>query len=62
MADNWLTVKEIAEELKVEISTVQGWIREKKLIAYKVGRDYRIKREDYDRFLKERRTDKEEKT
>jgi excisionase family DNA binding protein len=58
MADNWLTVKEIAEELKVEISTVQGWIREKKLIAYKVGRDYRIKREDFDRFLKERRTDK----
>ncbi len=62
MADNWLTVKEIAEELKVEISTVQGWIREKKLIAYKVGRDYRIKRVDYDRFLKERRTDKEDET
>ena len=56
MPDDWLTVDEIAKDLKVTIETVRNWIKSKQLTAYKVGRDYRIKRSDYDVFLQHRKT------
>jgi excisionase family DNA binding protein len=52
----WLSVEDIAKELSVSIDTVRNWIKQKKLTAYRVGRDYRIKREDYEDFLKKRKT------
>jgi len=56
MSTQWLSVEDIAKELNVNIETVRNWIRKNKLIAYRVGRDYRIKRSDYDKFLEDRRT------
>ncbi len=56
MSTHWLTVEDIANELNVKIDTVRSWIREKKLTAYRVGRDYRIKQVDYEKFLRERKT------
>ncbi len=56
MPDDWLTVDEIAKGLKVTIETVRNWIKSKQLPAYKVGRDYRIKRSDYETFLQQRKT------
>jgi len=56
MPDDWLTVDEIAKDLKVTIETVRNWIKSKQLTAYKVGRDYRIRRSDYDVFLQQRKT------
>jgi excisionase family DNA binding protein len=56
MSTHWLSVEDIAEELKVKIDTVRGWIRRKELIAYRVGNTYRIKQEDFDKFLEQRRT------
>ena len=56
MSTQWLSVEDIAKELNVSIETVRNWIRKNKLIAYRVGRDYRIKRTDYEKFLEERRT------
>lgn len=56
MSTQWLSVEDIANELGVKITTVRAWIRSKQLIAYKFGNTYRIKREDYDKFLKEHRT------
>ena len=63
MSTQWLSVEDIATELGVHVDTVRNWIKLKRLIAYRVGRDYRIKREDYNKFLEERRTlkDDEEK-
>ena len=52
----WLTLQEIADELKLHIETVREWVRTKRLTAYRVGRDYRVKRADLDKFLEERRT------
>lgn len=49
---SWLRVETIAKELDVAEGTVRAWIREGKLPALRVGRDYRIKREDYDEFIK----------
>ncbi|HYT45226.1 MAG TPA: helix-turn-helix domain-containing protein [Methylomirabilota bacterium] len=64
MTTEWLSVDTIAKELDVNIDTVRSWIRQKKLRAYKVGRDYRIKRVDYDKFLEDRATlqDEDEET
>lgn len=50
----WLSVDDIAKELNIHPDTVRGWIRERKLRATKLGRDYRIKREDLDKFLEAR--------
>jgi excisionase family DNA binding protein len=52
----WLTLEQIAEELQIHIETVRNWVRDKKLPAYKVGRVYRVKRDDFEKFLAERRT------
>ena len=55
-----MTVKFIAEDLDIPEDTIREWIRQKKLPAYKVGREWRIKKEDYEKFLEERRTDKKD--
>jgi excisionase family DNA binding protein len=52
----WLTLEQIAEELQIHIETVRNLVRDKKLPAYKVGRVYRVKRDDFEKFLAERRT------
>ena len=51
MSKNWLTADEVADDLRVHVSTVREWIRQKKLKAAKFGRDYRIKRVDYEEFI-----------
>ena len=56
MSTEWLTVEEIAQELKMHVDTVRGWIRDGKLKATRFGRDYRIRREDYEKFIQERTT------
>ena len=56
MSTQWLKVEDIARELDLHVNTVRGWIRDGKLKATRVGRDYRIKREDYEKFLQERTT------
>jgi excisionase family DNA binding protein len=54
--DEWLSVDEIAKNLKMDVETVRNWIRRKQLKAYRFGRDYRIRREDFDAFVRERAT------
>jgi excisionase family DNA binding protein len=57
-----MTVEQIAQDLQVHPTTVREWIRNKKLKAAKFGRDYRIKREDYEKFIEEHyNTDSEQK-
>ncbi|HZR42937.1 MAG TPA: helix-turn-helix domain-containing protein [Ktedonobacteraceae bacterium] len=56
MDPRFLTVEDIARDLSIAEDTVRSWIREKKLPAYRVGREYRIMIVDYERFLQQRRT------
>ena len=56
MEEDFLTVAEVARKLRVQVYTVRYWIRKGHLIAYKVGRDYRIQKADYEKFLQERRS------
>jgi len=45
------TVEEVAEILKVSVSTVRKLIREGKLKTVRVGVQRRVKKEELDRFL-----------
>lgn len=55
--DEWLSVEEVAQILKMDDETVRRWIRNRKLKAYRFGRDLRIRRDDFDKFVKERALD-----
>lgn len=51
MKENLLTINEIIEILKVSKLTIYRYIKAGKLPAYKVGRDYRVRQDDFDKFL-----------
>ena len=53
--EKWLTLAEIAMELRVDRKTVYRYVWKGYLPAYKLDRVYRVKREDFERFLDERR-------
>lgn len=55
MSEKMLTVEEVAEELRVHPETVRQWIRDEELIAFDIGKEYRIQRTDLDAFLSQRR-------
>lgn len=48
-----LTTKEVAEKLKVTQKTIRNLIESGELPAYRFGRDYRIKEEDFEEYLKQ---------
>ena len=50
--DQYYSIEEVAKILKVAYLTVYRWIQAKKLSALKAGKQYRIKKEDLDKFLK----------
>ena len=50
--DQYYSIDEVAKTLKVAYLTVYRWVQAKKLVALKAGKQYRIKREDLDLFLK----------
>lgn len=56
MADQWLTVEEAAEQIKVHAETIRRWIRDGKLIATLISRagGYRIRQSNLDAFLDDR--------
>lgn len=60
MEKRFLTVPDIAQDLQVKEDTVRDWIRRRELAAYRVGREYRIKIEDYEKFLQKRRIESED--
>lgn len=50
--DQFYSIEEVAKLLKVAYLTVYRWIQKEKLTAYKVGKQYRIKNEDLNSFIK----------
>lgn len=54
------TCEEVAERYKVKVITVWEWIRQGKLSAIKLGREYRISEDDLNTFENSRRTTKKE--
>jgi excisionase family DNA binding protein len=58
MSDQLLRVQDIVDRMKVNEETVRTWIRQKKLPAIRVGRDYFIEPQDFQEFLRKHRTDR----
>ena len=52
-----LTVSQVAEEFQVTTQTVRNWIDGGALPAAKIGRAFRVKREDVDELLARARAD-----
>lgn len=53
-----LTPEEIAEMWRLKPHTVRSWIRSGLLPAHKIGRGWRIRRDDWNRFLAEQQQPK----
>ena len=47
-----LTISEVAEHLKVSDRTVRNWIDKGMIKAFRFGLVYRIKKEDFEEFIK----------
>jgi putative molybdopterin biosynthesis protein len=57
--DELLTVTEIAQLLRVSDRVVRSLIKDGDLVAVKIGREYRVKRSDVDRYLTKQSTSDE---
>lgn len=49
--DEFLTVAEVADRLRLNDQTVRNYIEAGKLPAFRIGRRVRIARSDFDRFV-----------
>jgi excisionase family DNA binding protein len=47
------SLEEVSEMLQIPRRTLYHWLDKKELKGYKIGRHWRIKREDLERFLEE---------
>lgn len=47
----FLKAEELAEKLQVNIMTIYRYIKAKRLFAYKIGKEYRIDKKEFERFL-----------
>jgi len=49
---NFYTPKELAEQLKLNVMTVYRYINAGKLKAFKIGKEFRVQKKDFEEFLK----------
>jgi len=52
----YYTAKELAEKLRVNIMTIYRYIKAGKLKAYKIGKEFRINKGEFQRFLDKTKT------
>lgn len=59
--EQFYTAQELADELRVNIMTIYRYIKAGKLKAYKIGKEFRIKKTIFNIFLEECETYHEKK-
>lgn len=52
----YYTAKELAEMLGLNVMTIYRYINAGKLKAYKIGKEYRIDKSEFDRFMQKSKT------
>ena len=57
VSDKLMTVEQMAEYLQVDEYTIYAWARKGKMPAFKVGRFWRFRKEDIDKWLEENKVD-----
>jgi len=55
LTDEYYSIQEVADKLKVAYLTVYRWVRANKLHAVKAGKQHRISKDDLETFLSERK-------
>jgi excisionase family DNA binding protein len=53
--DEYYSTKQIARMLGLKTITIRRWVDRQLLPAYKLGKELRIKKHDFDKFLNKRR-------
>lgn len=53
---DFYTAQELAEKLRVNIMTIYRYIKARRLEAYKLGKEFRIKKEEFDKFINKAKT------
>lgn len=56
MESKFMTIKEVAELLKVNKMTVYRYVKAGRIKAYKIGKEFRIDKNEFDNFLNKVRT------
>lgn len=56
LSKDFLTPRQIASTLQLNIITIYSYIKNKELIAIKFGRTYRVTKEDLNNFLSNHKT------
>lgn len=51
-AENWVTIDEVAEHLKVHKDTIRIWIKKKNFPAHKIGKQWRFRLSEIDAWVK----------
>ena len=54
--DKWLTLEQIAEYLQMSTSSVYKMAQKGKIPAYKVGRQWRFKKEEIDEWIRKQKS------
>ncbi len=54
--DEFYTAEELAKLLKVNIMTIYRKIKAKQLKAYKIGKEFRIDKSEFNKFLEKAKT------
>jgi putative molybdopterin biosynthesis protein len=53
--DKFYSTRQIAKMLNLKTITIRRWIDKGLLPAYKLGKELRVNKNDFDKFLKERK-------
>jgi len=53
---DFYTAHELAEKLQVNVMTIYRYIKASKLKAYKIGKEYRIDKKEFNNFLNKVKT------
>jgi len=53
---DFYTAKELADKLRVNIMTIYRYIKASKIKAHKIGKEFRIDKEEFNKFLNKVKT------
>lgn len=56
MKNEFYTAQELAKKLRVNIMTIYRYIKAGKLKAYKIGKEFRIEKKEFNNFLNKVKT------
>jgi len=54
--NEFYTAEELADKLRVNIMTIYRYIKARKLKAYKIGKEFRIDKEEFQKLLNRAKT------